>query len=646
MAPRRRRGLNPPADHPVLVNLRNKLAIRWYLDSQAPSSFVHSARPATTASKSSPSVMETQKLRRPGPKDTSAFYRSLEARLDRQRVERRTHPHSKPREKVDFSSTDFLSLSSSGLVRMAFFDELARHPGFHLRNGGAPMLHGNSSYVETLEQELADFHRAEKGLMFSSGYDAAGAVYKVIPQEGDAIVFDENVHASIHDAMRSSPASIRQSFSHNNLGSFSEVLTSVKESDEDFEDGLRTVLISIESVYSMDGDVAPIKEMVCIAKEIFPLGNYQFVIDEAHSTGLIGHKGDGLVCALGLEKEIAIRLHSFGTALGAQGAVALCNDTTRLLLANYTRSLIYSTTPSLSTLATIRGGYNLMKSGLTQERQNRLQHLVRHFYKSLHSNPVWAAARTANIISIPMADKYETEQFLTHVVPICTREKENHLLAAHLQSANYCAWPIDHPAVPKGQGRVRLVFHAANTEAEVDLLVSLVGEFAQAVLDERAARAKIQGHHMALHLEAAKQMASFGRADWDALLQLQGSMMTEETEINPEDCSPDHITTPERILPEKVSTLAGYPSLRSTSPAETTPALSTGLTERSTSTMGESLSAEDALPETEGKLRKASFALEAWKLQQSRQDVAKKVSADPQVAEILAEMAATVSIGC
>lgn len=263
--------------------------------------------------------METQKLRRPGPKGTSAFYRSLEERLDKRRAERRSHAHSKAYEKVDFSSSDFLSLSSSGLVRMAFFDELARHPGFHLRNGSAPMLHGDNSYVETLEQELADFHGAEKGLMFSSSYDASGAIYKVIPQDGDAIVFDENVHASFHDAMRISPASIRRSFTHNNLDSFREVLTSVKESDEDFEDGLRTVLISIESVYSMDGDVAPIEDMVRIAKAIFPCGNAHFVVDEAHSTGLVGEKGDGLVCALGLMKEIAIRLHSFGTALGSQG---------------------------------------------------------------------------------------------------------------------------------------------------------------------------------------------------------------------------------------------------------------------------------------------------------------------------------------
>lgn len=231
-------------------------------------------------------------------------------------------------------------------------------------------------------------------------------------------------------------------------------------------------------------------------------------------------------------------------------------------------------------------------------------------------------------------------------MPICTREKENHLLAAHLQSADYCAWPIDHPAVPQGQGRVRLVFHAANTEAEVDVLVSLVCEFAQAVLDEEAARVKMQCCHTALHLEAAKKMASFGRADWDALLQLKGYVVNVVTEINPEASSSDRTASPGRMLPEEINVMADYPSGDSISPPDTTPGLSTGLTERSASSMGESMSSDEAVPGTEGKLRKASFALEAWKLQQSGEDGAKNVTVDLEAAAILAEMAAGVSVGC
>lgn len=272
--------------------------------------------------------------------------------------------------------------------------------------------------------------------------------------------------------------------------------------------------------------------------------------------------------------------------------------------------------------------------------------MVRHFYSSLHASSVWAAARKANIISIATADKYETERFLTHVVPICTREKENHLLAAHLGFANYCAWPLDHPAVPQGQGRVRLVFHAANTEAEVENVVSLICEFAQAVLEEEAVRAKLQCQHVALHLDAAKKMASFRRADWDALLKLKGIVMNAVTEIDPEASLSDLTAPPESMLPEEINVMAGYKSGESISSPGTTPGLSTGLTERSTSSMGESMSSEDAVPETEGKLRKASFALEAWKLQQGGEDGAKKVNGDPEVATLLAEMAAGVGVGC
>ena len=227
-------------------------------------------------------------------------------------------------------------------------------------------------------------------------------------------------------------------------------------------------------------------------------------------------------------------------------------------------------------------------------------------------------------------------------------------MAAHLQSANHCAWPIDHPAVPKGQGRVRLAFHAANTEAEADSLASLICEFAQAILDEQAAHAKSQAHHMALHHHAAKAMASFGRADWDALLQLKGCVVTGVTELDPAPLvSEQPPTIPERILPlQENHLLAKYLSGGSLTPAETTPGLSAGLTERSNSSMGESMASEDAVPETEGKLRKASFALEAWKRRQQQsaeEEVvvgAKIESKDPAVREILAEMAASVAVGC
>lgn len=206
---------------------------------------------------------------------------------------------------------------------MAFFDELAKNPNFTLGSSGSRLMDGNHSYVEALEHDLAQFHGAETGLFFNSGFDANGAVFSVIPQPGDAIVYDELVHASIHDGMRNSRATTRRMFLHNDIESFKQVLTDLRDQHGSIGSGNSTVLVSLESVYSMDGDIAPLEELVQGAKDVLPHKNFQFIIDEAHSTGLIGPKGTGLVCALGLENEFAIRLHTFGKALGSHGGAFL-----------------------------------------------------------------------------------------------------------------------------------------------------------------------------------------------------------------------------------------------------------------------------------------------------------------------------------
>lgn len=139
---------------------------------------------------------------------------------------------------------------------------------------------------------------------------------------GDAIMYDELIHASVHDGMKESLALCRMSFRHNDPESLYEFLLAVRESQPLVRQGACSVLISVESVYSMDGDVCPLRELVEVAKKVFPGGNAQFVIDEAHSTGVLGSKGASLVCALGLEKEIAIRMHTFGKALASTGGKA------------------------------------------------------------------------------------------------------------------------------------------------------------------------------------------------------------------------------------------------------------------------------------------------------------------------------------
>lgn len=213
---------------------------------------------------------------------------------------------------------------------------------------------------------------------------------------GDAIVYDELVHASTYDGMATCLAQCRKQFRHNDVDSMRDAIAAVMDTQPQIVDGSRSLLISVESVYSMDGDVCPLVEMMEVAREMCPKGNAVFIVDEAHATGILGPKGAGLVSQLGLEKEVAIRLHTCGKALGSTGgkqkrkltlrlaitttcvvkeylltsvskAVILGSEPVRNTIINYARSIIYTTAPSFPTVAGIRAAYKLMADGNTKE---------------------------------------------------------------------------------------------------------------------------------------------------------------------------------------------------------------------------------------------------------------------------------------
>lgn len=261
----------------------------------------------------------------PGMKGAPIFYRNLEEALD---VRRRDHGlfivktnSWKDGDAVDFSSNDTLSLGASGRLRAEFNRELERHPCLPLGAGSSRIMDGNYEYLETVEKEIAEFHGAETGLIVASGFEANLAVFAAIPRTGDAIIYDELVHASTHDGMQQSQAVCRVPFRHNNVDSFRDALISVCDSQPLIRQGKRCIIIAVESIYSMDGDVCPLQELLETSKELCPSGNAQFLVDEAHSTGVIGPQGAGLVCELGLEKEVAIRLHTFGKAVASAGGM-------------------------------------------------------------------------------------------------------------------------------------------------------------------------------------------------------------------------------------------------------------------------------------------------------------------------------------
>lgn len=253
------------------------------------------------------------------------FYRNLEETLDERRASYNFLPivlndWQTNEDLVDFASNDILSLNSSGILREEFFAELAEYPEFSPGSGGARLMDGDYTYLSKTEKEIAEFHGAEAGLIVNSGFDANFAVWATLPRPGDAIVYDALVHASSHDGISRSLAMKRVDFAHNDVKSFRNALLSVLDSQPQIKQGRRSVLVAVESVYSMEGDVCPLQELVDVADELFQEhGNIEFIIDEAHSTGIIGPKGAGLVCELGLESEIAVRIHTYGKAMGTSG---------------------------------------------------------------------------------------------------------------------------------------------------------------------------------------------------------------------------------------------------------------------------------------------------------------------------------------
>ena len=226
---------------------------------------------------------------------------------------------SSPPNSVDFSSNDFLSLATNQDFRGQFLKELERS-SLPVGSTGSRLLDGNSQYAERLERQIANFHGAECGLLTGSGFDANVSIFTCLPQVGDIIVYDELIHASVHDGMKISRATSFLPFKHNCLKNLQKQLEQCRTKRPK-----QNIFIAVESVYSMDGDLAPLAEIVALMKAMFPNNDAHLIVDEAHATGVYGSCGRGRVSELGLEKDTLVRLNTFGKALGCNGAVILCS---------------------------------------------------------------------------------------------------------------------------------------------------------------------------------------------------------------------------------------------------------------------------------------------------------------------------------
>jgi 8-amino-7-oxononanoate synthase len=343
-------------------------------------------------------------------------------------------------ELVDFCSNDYLGFAHSIEFKLLFEAEMKRYPNYPIGSGGSRLLAGNDSFSEELEKEIAEFHQAESSLLFNSGYDANVGLFSSIPQRGDTIISDEYIHASIIDGIRLSHAS-RFVFRHNDMQSLEQKLKLAKG----------RIFIVVESIYSMDGDEAPLSEIATIAKKF----DAALIVDEAHATGIFGKTGRGMVHELGLCDDVFARIITFGKGLGTHGAAVLGSDKLRNYLINFSRSFIYTTASSFLSHLAVKVSYEFLKK---QDHQTMIHDRISYFKQ--HIKPEINLLPSRSAIQIILA-------------PGNTHARD---AARQIQQEGFDIRPILSPSVAVGTERLRICLHNHNSIKEIDKLCTILNQ--------------------------------------------------------------------------------------------------------------------------------------------------------------------------
>ncbi len=333
---------------------------------------------------------------------------------------------------IDFCSNDYLGFAKNTSI----LSKLSKISTSQLGSTGSRLISGNSKLITNLEERMADFFQAENALLFNSGYDANIGLIGCIGEEGDTILYDYLSHASMRDGLKLSRANTI-SFQHNELHDLALKLQQAK--------GRKIILI--ESIYSMDGDEAPLQEIVALAEQ------YQaaIIVDEAHSTGIYGEKGEGLAIEKGVASSIFARVHTFGKAFGAHGAVVVGSKLLKKYLVNYARSFVFTTALPAHSIHHL----NIVLDEL--EKTNAIHQLKTNIdnFKTQLSDTIKQKFIPSNspIQSLVIGGNEATKK-----------------MALQLRKKGLDIRPILYPSVPLGKERIRICLHATNSEDEIKLL--------------------------------------------------------------------------------------------------------------------------------------------------------------------------------
>lgn len=347
-----------------------------------------------------------------------------------------------PRTGIDFASNDYLGLSGAPRLRAALAEALAR--GVPTGSGGSRLLRGNDPEHEALEAEAAAFFGCESTLWFGAGYAANVALIATLPQRDDLIIYDALIHASVHEGLRLARAATVMA-AHNDADAFEDAARQWRAAGHKGR-----IWLAVESLYSMDGDRAPLDDLAGVARRHGGI----LVIDEAHATGVFGPEGRGLAAHLDGRPDV-ICLRTCGKALGAEGALVCGPAIVRDFLVNRGRPFIFSTAPSPLMASAVREALRICAD--EPERRAALAALIDH------------AATVLGPLGATVSG--------TQVMPLIVGEDARTMaLAAHLQAAGFDVRGIRPPTVPAGTSRLRISLTLNASPGDVDALAAALRE--------------------------------------------------------------------------------------------------------------------------------------------------------------------------
>lgn len=366
----------------------------------------------------------------------SSNYHHFQTALDKRKDEGTLRSLRKPSQGIDFYSNDYLGLAGNPELHNLLLEQIVEKPQLLSGSTGSRLISGNTFEVNKTEKFIAEHHGSPSALLFQSGYNANLALLSTLPSRHDTIIVDELVHRSVHDACKMSNAA-KLKFRHNDLENLEEKLKKQK----------KHCYVAIESLYSMDGDLAPLQEIA----ELCGKYSASLLVDEAHAFGVFGN---GLVAQQQLQDKVLATVVTYGKALGAHGAAILTNELIKNYLVNFASPFIYSTSPQDWQWKTIKNNYNYLKNS---NAASQLMENIRIFRKHGLPSP---SSENSPIQAIIIPDPFKLKK-----------------IQQTLSEKGFLTYAVYSPTVKAGAERLRICLHSFNTEEEIIALTQIIKRY-------------------------------------------------------------------------------------------------------------------------------------------------------------------------